>query len=99
MSQGFSRRTVERSFRKFNDISSDLESAKPEAWGYLFTNLITFCESDPVCASLRNLCDRAKTWMSLSGNNALLAPIEIQPSNSHYRSTMTNEPRYYTTSF
>jgi hypothetical protein len=44
----FSRREVERSFRKFNDIVNDLIHANFRTWGNVFTHLITHCENDPV---------------------------------------------------
>lgn len=44
----FSRRQVERSFRKFKDIVHDLLSAKFQTWSNTFTHLITHCEEDAV---------------------------------------------------
>src|SRR5262249_41988535 len=44
----FTRREVERSFRKFKDIVSDLMQARFQTWGDCFTHLITHCEQDPV---------------------------------------------------
>jgi hypothetical protein len=44
----FSRREVERSFRKFNDIVNDLFNAKFQTWGNMFTHLMEHCEKDPV---------------------------------------------------
>lgn len=44
----FSRREVDRSFRKFRDIVNDLMSAKFQTWSDCFTRLITHCENDPV---------------------------------------------------
>lgn len=44
----FTRREVERSFRKFRDIVSDLFSAQFQQWGDMFTHLITHCETDAV---------------------------------------------------
>jgi hypothetical protein len=44
----FSRREVERSFRKFRDIVNDLFSAKFQQWDDMFTHLIAHCENDPV---------------------------------------------------
>jgi hypothetical protein len=44
----FPRRDVERSFRKFNDIVSDLFNAKFQTWGDAFAHLMTHCEEDPV---------------------------------------------------
>ena len=44
----FSRREVERSFRKFRDIVNDLFSAKFQQWGDMFTHLMSHCETDPV---------------------------------------------------
>jgi hypothetical protein len=46
--QQYSKKQVERSFRKFNDIANDLSSAEVGAWSSLFTNLVQFCENDPV---------------------------------------------------
>lgn len=46
--QHFSRRQVERSFRKFNDIVADLFSSQHQTWGNVFTHLITHCEQDEV---------------------------------------------------
>jgi hypothetical protein len=46
--QRFSRRQVERSFRKFNNIVDDLFQATFETWGDTFTHLVTHCEQDPV---------------------------------------------------
>jgi hypothetical protein len=46
--QVFSRREVERSFRKFNDIVSDLTAAQSQTWGHQFAHLIAHCERDPV---------------------------------------------------
>ncbi|MFO0796149.1 MAG: hypothetical protein U0804_01665 [Gemmataceae bacterium] len=48
MQDSFSRRQVERSFRKFNDTVSDLFQAKFQTWGNTFTHLITHCEQDSV---------------------------------------------------
>jgi len=45
---GFSRREIERSFRKFKDIVNDLFQAQFQTWGNVFTHLITHCEKDPV---------------------------------------------------
>jgi hypothetical protein len=44
----FSRRQVERSFRKFSDIVNDLFKATFQTWGNTFTHLMTHCEQDPV---------------------------------------------------
>jgi hypothetical protein len=44
----FSRRQVERSFRKFSDIVNDLIKATFQTWGNTFTHLMTHCEQDPV---------------------------------------------------
>ena len=44
----FPRRDVERSFRKFNDIVSDLISASFQTWRNSFTHLIQHCEQDQV---------------------------------------------------
>jgi hypothetical protein len=46
--ESFSRRQVERSFRKFNDTVNDLFQAKFQTWGNTFTHLITHCEQDSV---------------------------------------------------
>src|SRR5262245_5498891 len=46
--QTFSRRQVERSFRKFNDTVNDLFQAHFQTWGNVFTNLMKHCEQDPV---------------------------------------------------
>jgi hypothetical protein len=48
MEQTFSRRQVERSFRKFNDIVQDLFSAQFQTWGDSFNHLVEHCEQDPV---------------------------------------------------
>ena len=48
MDESFSRRQIERSFRKFNDTVSDLFLAKFQTWGNTFTHLITHCEQDSV---------------------------------------------------
>jgi hypothetical protein len=44
----FSRREVERAFRKFKDTYSDLMRARFQSWGGVFTQLMTHCETDPV---------------------------------------------------
>jgi len=44
----FTRREVERSFRKFKDVVNDLFRARFQTWGNAFTHLITHCENDPV---------------------------------------------------
>jgi len=46
--QSFSRKEVERSFRKFGYIVNDLFSCPFQTWGNEFTHLITHCEQDPV---------------------------------------------------
>jgi hypothetical protein len=43
----FTRREVERSFRKFNDIVTDMMRADFRTWDDCFTHLITHCEQDP----------------------------------------------------
>lgn len=48
MQESFSRRQVERSFRKFNDTVNDLFQAKFQTWGNTFTHLITHCEQESV---------------------------------------------------
>ena len=48
MQQTYSRRQVERSFRKFNDTVNDLFQAKFQTWGNTFTHLITHCEQDSI---------------------------------------------------
>lgn len=48
MQESFSRRQVERSFRKFNDTVNDLFQAKFQTWNNTFTHLITHCEQDSV---------------------------------------------------
>jgi hypothetical protein len=48
MDTNFSRRQVERSFRKFKDTVDDLMSASFNTWGETFSHLITHCEEDPV---------------------------------------------------
>ena len=44
----FTRREVERSFRKFNDVVDDLFRAGFQTWDNAFVHLITHCEKDPV---------------------------------------------------
>jgi hypothetical protein len=44
----FSRREVERSFRKFNDIVNDLFGAKFQTWTNAFNHLMEHCQHDPV---------------------------------------------------
>lgn len=44
----FTRRQVERSFRKFQDIVDDILSASFQTWSDTFSHLITHCETDPV---------------------------------------------------
>lgn len=44
----FTRREVDRAFRKFKDLSNDLFNAKFQTWGDSFTHLITHCEQNPV---------------------------------------------------
>jgi len=46
--QTFSRRQVERSFRKFNDLVNDLFNAQFQTWSGVFSNLIKHCEEDEV---------------------------------------------------
>ena len=48
MQESFSRRQVERSFRKFNDTVNDLFQANFQTWNNTFTHLITHCEQDSV---------------------------------------------------
>jgi hypothetical protein len=40
MSQLFAKRTVEKSFRKFNDIANDLTSAAPQALKYKYDKVM-----------------------------------------------------------
>jgi hypothetical protein len=44
----YSRREVERSFRKFSDIVSDLMAARPQTWGNSFDHLIEHCRNDQI---------------------------------------------------
>ncbi|MCP9851232.1 hypothetical protein [Cyanobium sp. Morenito 9A2] len=44
----YSRREVERSFRKFSDIVSDLMEARHQTWGNSFDHLIEHCKNDQV---------------------------------------------------
>jgi hypothetical protein len=44
----FSRREVERAFRKFNDLVTDVMGAVFQTWEDCFTHLITHCEQNPV---------------------------------------------------
>jgi hypothetical protein len=44
----FSRREVDRSFRKFKDIISDLSQSQWQTWEGTFRNLLTHCQQDPV---------------------------------------------------
>ena len=39
----FTRREVERSFRKFHDIVDDLMAAKFQTWGDTFSQLVAHC--------------------------------------------------------
>ncbi len=48
----FSRREVERAFRKFNDLVSDLMQAVFQTWGDCFTHLIAHCEQNPVMRAI-----------------------------------------------
>ena len=44
----FTRRDVERSFRKFHDIVNDLMTATSQTWGDTFKRLVAHCETDTV---------------------------------------------------
>jgi hypothetical protein len=44
----FTRREVERAFRKFRDLLTDLMQARFQTWGDTFTHLIAHCEKNPV---------------------------------------------------
>lgn len=44
----FTRRNVERSFRKFHDIVDDLMAATSQTWGDTFRRLVVHCETDTV---------------------------------------------------
>lgn len=48
MKQNFSRREVEKSFRKFNDLVQDLFSCQFQGWAGCFNNLVEHCEHDSV---------------------------------------------------
>ena len=44
----FTRREVERAFRKFRDLIDDLDSTPHQTWGEAFGRLIAHCETDAV---------------------------------------------------
>ncbi len=48
----FSRREVERAFRKFNDLVSDLMGAVFQTWPDCFRRLISHCEQHPVMRTI-----------------------------------------------
>jgi hypothetical protein len=49
MAEGkFTRREVERAFRKFNDLVNDLSQTDQYTWGDRFTHLMEHCEKNPV---------------------------------------------------
>ena len=84
MQDSFSRRQVERSFRKFEDIVNDLFNAKFQTWDNTFTHLITHCEEDSVMKlvtePLRSNCNiDAEKWY----NNAMNS-VRSMVGSGHY---------------
>ena len=48
MDKIFTKREVFNSFRKFNDLKNDVETAKPQSWIGVLKDLLRHCETDPV---------------------------------------------------
>jgi hypothetical protein len=70
----FSRREVERSFRKFKDCVNDLFAAVFQTWGDCFTHLMTHCEVDHVMRVVTeplrsNTSVNAREWYQNAANS------------------------------
>lgn len=80
----FTRREVDRAFRKFNDCARDLFSAVFQVWGDCFTHLITHCEQDPV---MRVVTEPLRVNMNVNPQqwyeNAL-ASVQGMTGSGHY---------------
>jgi hypothetical protein len=92
-SEYFSRREVERSFRKFRDIVNDLVSAKFQTWDDMFSHMITHCDTDPVmrvviAPLLANKNVNADKWYA-----DCMASVGSMVGTAHYELPYDDEDR------
>lgn len=89
----FTRREVDRAFRKFSDTVKDVFDAKFQTWGDAFTHMMTHCEQNPVMQVVteplrqnRNV-DGEKWWLDA------IASVRGMVGSGHYSLPIDDDDR------
>jgi hypothetical protein len=89
----FTRREVDRAFRKFKDLCDDLFQAKFQAWGHSFTHLIKHCEENPVMRAVTDPLRANKNVDARKWYNDALASVTGMVGSGHYELPIDDNDR------
>jgi hypothetical protein len=89
----FSRREVDRAFRKFKDLCNDLFQAKFQTWADSFTHLITHCEQNPVMRAVTEPLRTNKAVDARRWYEEAMASVSSMVGSGNYRLPVDDDDR------